>query len=74
MRCEESQNWASQCVSVGELTIQEQRSRLIVRRNTLQERQRIAYSVRGCSGQLGWIQERVDRDDLLEQGRHHTYR
>ncbi len=41
-----------------------------MRSDALQERQGVAHAVRRSRGELGRIEERVDRDNLLEQRGH----
>jgi hypothetical protein len=53
-------------------TIQEEASGIVVRGHTLQQGQSIAHPVRGRGRELAGIQERVDRDDFLQQARHHA--
>jgi hypothetical protein len=53
-------------------TIQKEPSCLVVTSNTLQQSQGIADSVRGCGGQLAWVEQWIDRDDLLQQTGHDT--
>jgi hypothetical protein len=52
------------------LTIQEQGSGLIVRRDALQKRQGVADPIRRRSGELRRVEKGIYRDDLLEQGGH----
>ncbi len=56
------------------LTVQEQGARIIMGRNALKKRKSITNAVRRGRRQLGWIEEGVDRDDLLEQGGHDAER
>ena len=46
-------------------TVQKQSSGLAVRCDTLKQRQGIANSVGSGCGELRWVQERVNGDDLL---------
>lgn len=55
-----------------QMSAEKEWSRLGVRCHTLQQRQCITDPVRRCSRQLGWVEEWVDRDDLLEEYRHDT--
>ncbi len=47
-------------------TVQEKPSGLIMRSHTLQKGQSITDTIRRSSCQLGRVQQRIDRDDLLE--------
>ena len=49
------------------MRLQEQAARLGVRRDALQQRERVAHAVGGVRGQRGRGEQRVDRDDLLQQ-------
>lgn len=58
--------------SEREHTAQEEAASLGVRGDTLKKCKSIANTIRSCSGQLRRIEERVDRDDLLQQRGHDT--
>jgi len=45
-----------------------------MRGDALEESESIAHAVRGGGRELRRVEERVDRDDLLDQGRHDTCR
>lgn len=51
-------------------TVEEQCAGLVVRGHALEKGQRIADPVRGGSGELGGVEEGVDRYDLLDQRGH----
>ena len=51
-------------------TLQEERARLRVRRNALQQRERVAHAIGGVRGERGRLQHRVDGHYFLQQGRH----
>lgn len=53
-----------------QFTIQEERAGLAVTSNALQQSQRVADAVRGGSRQLRWVEEWVDRDNLLQERGH----
>ena len=55
-------------------TVEEQCPGLVVRCDALKKRERIADSVGRGSRQLRWIEERVNRDDLLNEGCHDPLR
>ena len=49
------------------MRVQEERPRLWVRRDALQQRERVAHPVRRVRGERRRREHRVDRDDLLQQ-------
>ncbi len=60
-------------MSVGIRTGQKQAARLVVRGHALQQRQGVADTVRGGRGELRGVEQRVDRDDLLQERCHDAY-
>jgi hypothetical protein len=52
------------------LTLQEEAARFGVRRDALQERERVAHAVARVRRERGRRQQRVDRHDLLQERRH----
>lgn len=57
----------------GVPTVEEESTRLVVRGHALEERESIADPVRGGSGELGRVEERIDADNLLEKRCHNSY-
>lgn len=57
---------------IAEHTPKEQSTGLAVGRHALQQRQRVAHSVRRGSRQLRWIEQGIDRDDLLQKAGHNS--
>lgn len=55
------------------LTIEEESSCLIVRRDTLKQCQCIADAVGGGGGELRWVEESINGDNLLQQGSHYAF-
>ena len=54
------------------LTTQKQAASFGVGRDTLKKRKGVTDTIRSSRGQLRRIEQRVDRDDLLEEGGHDT--
>lgn len=59
---------------VSRHTVQEERSGVVVRGHALEKGEGIAHSVGGSGSELGWVEQRVDRDDFLDQRCHNPCR
>lgn len=70
-RMEVSGGLATNCGNA--LTIEEESSCLIVRRDTLKQCQCIADAIGGGGGELRWVEESIDGDNLLQQGSHDAF-
>lgn len=54
-------------------TIEEQGTRVVVRRNALEKSERVANAVRRSRGKLRRVEKRVDGDDFLKQRGHDAW-
>lgn len=71
------ENKVSKCnrswlVTKGQPTVEEEGTRLVVRRHALKEGEGIADPVRGSSGELRGVEEGIDTDNLLEERCHNS--
>jgi hypothetical protein len=53
-------------------TIQEERAGFIVGSDALEQCESITDTIRSGGSQLRWVQQRIDRDNFLQQGCHDT--
>lgn len=55
------------------MRVQEELACLVVTGDALKKGESIADAVGGSGGELRWVEEWVDGNDFLEEGRHDTY-